>query len=450
MDQGLPTFRDHFLSIFQSAAAETARRMAADSTQGADRESSGDALVAAAAEVAAIRTANQIEAHGLDEALEALSPFGTAKICAALGAQYLEALVKGDEATAARLKGELQMGTCDPRWVSTLEEYVKYFGPFGTRADVPYVRPAQVKAKPIELKDGVRVALIGDWGTGAEPARRVLRHIADQGADVFIHLGDIYYSGTESECADNFESVVNEIFRAKSKDFPVYALSGNHDMYSGGQAYYALLKRLNKPKFRQPASFFCLRTKHWQMLAMDTGLHDYSPISVMDVLTFIEKDEEDWHRRRIEEFGGKTILLSHHQLFSAFSSIGKPVGGKPIPYNPRLLQTFKSLRAGGKPIPAWFWGHEHNLCIYESYLGLERGRCLGYGAIPVFREKDPYEPLEGITNPPALVGNTKLSVSGNVYTHGFAIVTLSADTATAEYFEDQAGKLHLVHSEQIT
>ena len=194
------------------------------------------------------------------------SPPSERQICAALGAQYLEALVKGDEATAARLKGELQMGTCDPRWVSTLEEYVKYFGPFGTRADVPYVRPAQVKAKPIELKDGVRVALIGDWGTGAEPARRVLRHIADQGADVFIHLGDIYYSGTESECADNFESVVNEIFRAKSKDFPVYALSGNHDMYSAGQAYYALLKRLNKPKFRQPASFFCLRTKHWQML----------------------------------------------------------------------------------------------------------------------------------------------------------------------------------------
>ena len=138
----LPTFRDHFLSIFQSAAAETARRMAADSTQGADRESSGDALVAAAAEVAAIRTANQIEAHGLDEALEALSPFGTAKICAALGAQYLEALVKGDEATAARLKGELQMGTCDPRWVSTLEEYVKYFGPLAAVDDV------QLKSKP--------------------------------------------------------------------------------------------------------------------------------------------------------------------------------------------------------------------------------------------------------------------------------------------------------------
>ena len=60
------------------------------------------------------------------------------------------------------------------------------------------------------------MALIGDWGTGAEPARRVLRHIADQGADVFIHLGDISAAGTANACAVQCEAVVYEIFGAMS------------------------------------------------------------------------------------------------------------------------------------------------------------------------------------------------------------------------------------------
>ena len=63
--------------------------------------------------------------------------------------------------------------------------------------------------KVITIKANARIGLIGDWGTGAVPAKRILRQLKAQNPDVLIHLGDIYYSGTEEECRINFESIVN-------------------------------------------------------------------------------------------------------------------------------------------------------------------------------------------------------------------------------------------------
>ena len=99
---------------------------------------------------------------------------GTAGKCAALGLEYLQAKAFGDEATAARLQGELSQGTCDPRWADTLVEYAKYFGLDGTRGKIPYVSAAQAGETVITIKPNARIGLLGDWGTGAQPARLVL------------------------------------------------------------------------------------------------------------------------------------------------------------------------------------------------------------------------------------------------------------------------------------
>jgi 3',5'-cyclic AMP phosphodiesterase CpdA len=136
-----------------------------------------------------------------------------------------------------------------------------------------------------------------------------------------IHLGDVYYSGTPAECDAFFLQIVNETFDRPATDIPVYVIPGNHDMYAAGSGFYSLINKLNSGGQSQPASFFCLRATDnaWQLLGMDTGLHDHDPFNVEDVLTFLETDEEDWHVARIKEFPGQTILLSHHQLFSVFS-----------------------------------------------------------------------------------------------------------------------------------
>jgi hypothetical protein len=205
------------------------------------------------------------------------------------------------------------------------------------------------------------------------------------------------------------------------------ALSG----FQGGRGYYDLIKTINKAPFEQPASFFCLRTsdERWQFLAMDTGLHDYSPMSVSDAITYIEPDELEWHSQRIEEFPGKTVLLSHHQLFSAFSTIGSPVDGKRSPTNPKLYEAFRRLNNSNK-VTAWFWGHEHTLSIYEPFLGLERGRCIGNGAVPTSIIDKIYEPLKDLDQTPSIKKDTQLSPVGGVYAHGYAVVSLSGGTCS--------------------
>jgi len=57
----------------------------------------------------------------------------------------------------------------------------------------------------------------------------------------------------------------------------------------------------------------------------------------------------------MQEFNGQTILLSHHQLFSAFSAIGPEKDGTRSPLNPKLMKTFEALAAKGK-IAGWFGG----------------------------------------------------------------------------------------------
>ncbi len=457
--KGPLTFRDHFVSLYQSAAAEIARTKAAASTESTIGDD-GAGYVLAAERVAQLHAADLTDSHtgaaspreeGL--ALEAMSGIDHAGACASLAWQLLQAKLSGDTATANHVEAQLTGSTCDPLWAKTIEEYVKYFGPSGTRREPIYVTPEKVGPKVITIKSGAKIGIIGDWGTGADPAQHVLRQVKEQQPDVLIHLGDIYYSGTESECHANFETIVNQMFDRANTHLPVYTLAGNHDMYCGGVGYYELIKRLNAPPMTQPASFFCLRTEDqsWQLLAMDTGRHDYSPFSVTDVTTFVEPAEQEWHRQRLQEFNGKTVLLSHHQLFSAFSQIGKPAAnGKLRAYNPQLQATYEQFRATGRHIAAWLWGHEHNLCIYQPYNTLERGRCVGHSAIPVFGADTPYDTLANIQNPPQIIPNTMLSIVEEFYTHGFAMLKLGpAGTGTAEYFEDVGGKARRLHAEQL-
>jgi hypothetical protein len=62
----------------------------------------------------------------------------------------------------------------------------------------------------------------------------VLAQLGAQGPDVLIHLGEIYYSGTEEECGKNYVDVVDNVLERATKDIAVYTLAGNHDMYCGG------------------------------------------------------------------------------------------------------------------------------------------------------------------------------------------------------------------------
>lgn len=348
--------------------------------------------------------------------------------CAKLAAEFVWAEIKRDHARADAIRTELQDGTCDPLWTEALATYLAWKGSFKPAS---YVKHSNLSDFVISLpeKPEIVIGLIGDWGTGLDDSRWLLAEVMKKRPDMLIHLGDIYYSGLSWEDTDNFLSLIQSL----APNIPVYTLSGNHDRYSGGSFYYQLLGELNKSPslsaYQQQASYFCLRNKNWQIIAMDTGLHDCDPFTVTTNITYLEDSEADWHADKLRNFGGQTIMLSHHQLFTAFGDgVGKGASGKALAYNPRLYSVFEPFM---DKIAVWLWGHEHNFEAYDPYIGLDKGRCIGAAAIPVLQEQNPYgqisDPdLQAQRALPTLrKGILELSLNkDNVYFHDYAIMTL--------------------------
>lgn len=455
---GIRTVRNARLSLFQSAVDDLILRTHPQERTSEQRPTLDHPMVLAAATL--------VERLDAGAALENIAPppelaadaGDTAWQCTKLAAALWLAMWEGRQEDAARLEDELKFGPCDPGWLEVIEEYLEHFGP-GTHHQVPYVTYKQMGDFVLDvLPPQATVALIADWGTGTGEAKALLQQVAAQDPDVVVHLGDIYYSGTAHETTSNFLSECNQLLERDNGRPAVYTLSGNHDMYSGGDGYYGLIRILNPspsfdPAWAQPASFFSLRTtdSSWQLLAMDTGLNDRDPFTLASDITFLEPREAAWHLDKISGFAqqhGKTILLSHHQLFSPFSYIGgdtpKPAGQEA--YNPKLLATFEGEIAAGN-VAAWFWGHEHNLGIYQPYGSLERGRCIGHAAIPVYETEEPYQVDARIPNPPLLVDGPDgrplelpLNQDG-VYGHGYVILRLDGANGSAEaaYYDSGNG-----------
>jgi hypothetical protein len=218
----------------------------------------------------------------------------------------------------------------------------------------------------------------------------------------------------------------------------LFTLCGNHDMYGGGVPYYALLDRLG-----QPASFFCLRNPHWQLLAMDTGYNDFDPFRVDATATWVQDGTDDqgrptddnyselaWHIDKLTQAAGRrTVLLSHHPLFTLHSPIAKN-----RVQNDRLLAQFKPWLAN---VDLWLWGHEHNQMIYAPFAGLRRGRCVGAGAIPILRDENPCtaspdfapgQTLPELLSDPA--SRLRLDEATGLYDLGFGLLTLAGSDAT--------------------
>lgn len=299
-----------------------------------------------------------------------------------------------------------------------------------------------------------RIALFGDWGTGEKEAKQVVEAMLNMAnpPHILIHLGDIYFSGTKPECWNHFYKII----KSQKRQLPVFTLPGNHDYYSGGEGFYTLIDHLNTGLARQQASYFCLRNKGWQILAMDTGIMDSDPrpwIKLMKSIkslgksrhmTSIQKDELLWHKHQLENANAnrrKTILLSHHQLFSAYEPIGAAKKGSDS-VNTNLQECFKEYFYLAKyrktRVDAWFWGHEHDFVqMKPGHQDLAFDLCIGHGAIPVNSDRHPRPgnppPYSGIM-PNPLARN--LSSVNQYYRHGFSVMMLPTQgKGTIEHFE---------------
>src|SRR5438105_1211265 len=118
------------------------------------------------------------------------------------------AQARGDVVTAKQMKDRIEFSQCDPMWAGTLEEYAKYFGPGGGLQSIPYIRAGKVGKTVLDMKPNARVALIADWGTGTDAAVSLLQSVKQKAPDIVVHLGDVYYSGTDAECDKFFLEIV--------------------------------------------------------------------------------------------------------------------------------------------------------------------------------------------------------------------------------------------------
>jgi hypothetical protein len=328
------------------------------------------------------------------------------------------------------------------RLIEELHDRLRRFGP----CDIRWIEPALLKAivdlthdkhpfperpQRVALADNARVFLVGDWATGLPQARNVASAIARQLAQTpaelechVIHLGDTYYSGLEDEYRDRFLPLwpVTNGARARS-----WSLNGNHDMYAGGHGYFKTLLGERRFAAQVGSSYFCLGNEHWQLIGLDSA---YKEPDCPD----LEAPQVPWLEQLLD-VGNRpaTILLTHHQPFSAWEAIHTPLAGTVCG------------AIGDRRVEAWFWGHEHRCAVYDP--GIDYGEyhdhaaytaIVGHGGVPNLLAGPEVHPLDAVDANCLRWQNTdSYTVAEDTWTYGgFAVIDFRADAATIQYYTE--------------
>ncbi len=279
------------------------------------------------------------------------------------------------------------------------------------------------------MPEAVSVALASDWGTGTINAYRVRDEILRLQPDITMHLGDVYYVGKQEEF-DKYFLGDDDWPRGALPPaegitaLPSYALNGNHEMYSGGHAYFRSIRE----HFGQEASFFCVENEYWRIIGLDTG-YSTKLIPGLELLPWwvrLQPQNIQWLQRNVLSSSDTRpiLLLSHHQWFSAFEREHRKLG-KDLGNDPRYL--------------LWFWGHEHRLAGYGAYQTHSkgpriRGRCIGHGGMPI---EDIHRPVKRDRNLVFYDRRVAGSVdSTEVGYCGFALLEFDRETLVIRYVEE--------------
>ncbi|MEA2468137.1 MAG: hypothetical protein QOJ57_2263, partial [Thermoleophilaceae bacterium] len=205
-----------------------------------------------------------------------------------LGFELGQALAEEDAERAAAIEAEARKySDQDPGFLTCATTYAAYYAAYGgvfAYSDWRKEGGGNINYGVIDwrLPNDARVGIIGDWGTGLDDAKELLRDLIHQHKPAaLIHLGDIYYSATPTECQVNYADVITQVFDeelGEGNRIPVFTLAGNHDYYALGYDFYRTFGTMNSdiPGADQVASYFCLRSADggWQFVAMDTGYYD--------------------------------------------------------------------------------------------------------------------------------------------------------------------------------
>jgi hypothetical protein len=296
------------------------------------------------------------------------------------------------------------------------------------------------------MADDARLVVVGDWGTGLPRARDVAARMQERiGAAVaagrqvhVVHLGDVYYSGLESEDRRRFLDLWPVTREQAEAGVTSWSLNGNHDMYGGGFGYFGTL--LGDPRFRgqrspdgKPTSFFRLRSPSWDFIGLDTAWD--TDVTSAGQVGVLQDPQGGYVAAAAGQSSRRLVLFSHHQLvsFYAQADLGRTLPGKLAPV------------LSGNRVTAWWWGHEHRAITYEAAAGVRYPRCLGNGGVPVLPDA---EPPAGSS--PAITWHSARTVreDGQRRTRfGFAVLDLRPDRIDVAYVDDDG---HTPRTETIS
>lgn len=415
------------------------------------------------------------------------------------------------EAELNRQLAEFKFG--NPPWQEMLIKYFDYYWqyPYHLGGEPQYRSWRDAGGGNLDyatirwrLPADATIAIIGDIGTGTDVAAAVIAAALSFKPDAVLHLGDVYYSGTQFEVEHRFAGLFHDVFEHAGSAVPVFTVPGNHEYFTGGVALLGCLdsgQMAVSDDQRQSASYFCLRSADdgWQFLGMDTGfnghamsvaakdqdaalrlLHARDPHSPEDPaagqvqapvppapMVMLRDDELEWHQHKLRTFPGRSILLSHHQLYSAMQVCGVAPGPSAGALDRLWVNTGLWHQLGADfadHVAAWIWGHEHNLGIFEdSYVPadwpaergpefqpLAKGRCAGHGAIPVQESENPYAQTYPV---PLASDDVQLGLTDGWYNRGFEVLDLhgAGSPARMRYFQitDVDAEPLLIHEETV-
>ena len=302
------------------------------------------------------------------------------------------------------------------------------------KSEFPHVDPDDPEALITLLPATCKIILISDWGANNDHAANVRDRIAAEiqatSVPVFlVHLGDIYYSGTRSECLTFLRN-----WPLRDANGPIkgrsFSLNGNHEMYSGGDGYFNVVL----PAFGQRASYFVLRSPKWDFYGLDTayvgGCFHTPEDTRLDA-------QWKWLQNQMDgSVDRKHVFLTHNQPCSA--NLPEHNAGSTL-----RAQVAELQEGNRRPIEGWFFGHQHKCYIYEDTRLQYRARLIGHGSFPhdIQTEKFP----DNDENGKPLMAFAQLNYrgyQGGLAYSGFVSIDMTNDELLVRYIDEDGGVFH--------
>lgn len=335
----------------------------------------------------------------------------------------------------------------DPMWTITGIYYVinkidpkLYYGPYPEPQNA-YVGTVDASQKSLNL------AVIGDWGTGVYgkfydnqgPAVAVMDAVRALGPDMAVHLGDVYYAGTDDRLPLHEEQrfLLDQWKTGLDAPGTNFAINSNHEMYG---AVWGLMGVALAPDtvfgHQNRAPYFAIHYGQWVIIGLDSARFDPSMFYMQGALGDAGNTQQKRFVAALDDLSNKKVLvMTHHN---------------PIDYTGEsLVQNKKAGQAlwdGMKEIigrapDVWYWGHLHLGVAYNAntVVGSEGTicRCVGHSAIP-------YGNAYGInTNNVDYYAHTSLAEGTKQVQNGFAMLSLRPDGTFDETFyecTDEGGR----------